>query len=198
MDSDLRRRQILSGALGVFASKGYHAASVSDIIEAAGIARGTFYLYFESKRAIFDAILDVIFEKVDEQILAVVLPENGEGEGVLAQVEGNVRRLCRLFLGNRDMVRILMAEAVGLDEAACARLTEFFGRLGSWMAESLQDGVDAGIVRPCDTAVTAHALTGMIRGVFWAWAMGLVDLDEDTFVSEIMTLLLGGVLVAAR
>ncbi len=43
---ELRRREILDVARGVFAEKGYHHTHVADIIEAAGIARGTFYLYF--------------------------------------------------------------------------------------------------------------------------------------------------------
>ena len=53
-----RRAAILTGALRVFGRKGYHQTHVADIIKAAGIARGTFYLYFESKAAVFDSILD--------------------------------------------------------------------------------------------------------------------------------------------
>src|SRR3954451_12901765 len=53
-----RRRQILSAAKAVFAEAGYHGASIHAIIERAQIARGTFYLYFESKSAVFDSILD--------------------------------------------------------------------------------------------------------------------------------------------
>ena len=53
-----RRRQILSAAKAVFAEAGYHGASIHAIIERAQIARGTFYLYFESKAAVFDSILD--------------------------------------------------------------------------------------------------------------------------------------------
>ncbi|MCI0356492.1 MAG: TetR/AcrR family transcriptional regulator, partial [Acidobacteria bacterium] len=53
-----RRAQILRAAKQVFSQKGFHTASVSDIIERAGIARGTFYLYFESKRDVFDKLLE--------------------------------------------------------------------------------------------------------------------------------------------
>src|SRR6185503_7607063 len=53
-----RRRQILAAAKAVFAEAGYHGASIHAIIERAQIARGTFYLYFESKAAVFDSILD--------------------------------------------------------------------------------------------------------------------------------------------
>ena len=53
-----RRAAVLAVARRLFSQKGYHATSIHDIIEAAEIARGTFYLYFESKRAIFDELLD--------------------------------------------------------------------------------------------------------------------------------------------
>ena len=56
LDPDTRRAQLLDASRQVFAERGYHRASVSDIITAAGVARGTFYNYFESKRAVFRAL----------------------------------------------------------------------------------------------------------------------------------------------
>src|SRR6202050_5619422 len=53
-----RRKQLLNAATRVFARKGYWSASIADIIQAAGVARGTFYLYFRSKRDVFLAIAD--------------------------------------------------------------------------------------------------------------------------------------------
>src|SRR5207249_12064076 len=52
-----RRANVLQTARRVFSAKGYHDTSISDLIEAAGIARRTFYLYFISKRAIFEELL---------------------------------------------------------------------------------------------------------------------------------------------
>src|SRR5438552_1828440 len=56
-----RRAQVLATARRLFAERGYHNTSISEIIAACRIARGTFYLYFESKRAIFDELLDDLF-----------------------------------------------------------------------------------------------------------------------------------------
>ena len=58
---EYRRAAVLAVARQVFSQKGYHATSIDDLIAAADIARGTFYLYFESKRAIFDELLDELF-----------------------------------------------------------------------------------------------------------------------------------------
>ena len=51
------RRRILDAAEQVFAALGFHAASIVKITEAAGVAQGTFYIYFESKQAIFEEVL---------------------------------------------------------------------------------------------------------------------------------------------
>jgi AcrR family transcriptional regulator len=55
--SAFRRDQILSAAHAVFASRGYREATVGDIADAAGIAKGTLYLYFKSKDSIYWAAL---------------------------------------------------------------------------------------------------------------------------------------------
>ena len=66
-----RREEILHAAISAFSHKGYHDTSISDIIEKAGIARGTFYLYFENKRQIFDSVLDNLIVELDHCIKKV-------------------------------------------------------------------------------------------------------------------------------
>lgn len=191
-----RRQQILNVALTVFAEKGYHATGVSDIIERAGIARGTFYLYYESKRALFDALLERIFLDLLAEIRPILVPDSPDSPSVETQVRGNATRVVHRLMSDRDTVRVLMAEAEGLDGEAQGRLREFYGRLAQWLAESLDDGVRLGIVHQCNTLVAAHALIGSIRGVFWAWAMGLAEVDETIFVNELLGFLHGGLLVS--
>src|SRR5690349_8227493 len=65
---DERREQVLATARRLFAEKGYHATSIHDIIDSADIARGTFYLYFESKRAIFAELLDGFFATLAKEV----------------------------------------------------------------------------------------------------------------------------------
>src|SRR5690349_12172910 len=62
--SEARQRQIPSCPQRVFAERGYHAANVSHICAAAGIGRGTLYLYFANKRAVLTAILRETLDRV--------------------------------------------------------------------------------------------------------------------------------------
>ena len=52
-----KRRQILDGALHIFTSRGFDAASMSDIAAAANVSKGTLYVYFEDKEHLFVALI---------------------------------------------------------------------------------------------------------------------------------------------
>lgn len=62
----VRRAQLLRAARKVFRAKGYGGASVSEIVREAGVAQGTFYLYFPSKKAAAVSISDGLMEMMAE------------------------------------------------------------------------------------------------------------------------------------
>ena len=57
VDADARRQAILDAALTVFAERGYEAARLDDVAAKAGVAKGTLYLYFKDKEALFEALV---------------------------------------------------------------------------------------------------------------------------------------------
>lgn len=69
VDKQKMQGDILDAAMRVFVDKGYHAASVSNIADAAGLAKGTLYIYFESKEAMTTAIVDRHFAVTKDQIM---------------------------------------------------------------------------------------------------------------------------------
>jgi AcrR family transcriptional regulator len=56
-DDNAKRRQIIEGARAVFLAQGFDAASMSDIARAAGVSKGTLYVYFTNKEQLFEAIV---------------------------------------------------------------------------------------------------------------------------------------------
>src|SRR3954451_915601 len=65
-----RRAHLLSSARSVFAAKGYEAATVSEIVAGAGVAQGTFYIYFPGKESLAAAFAEELadrFAEVDEE-----------------------------------------------------------------------------------------------------------------------------------
>lgn len=192
LDPDARRAQLLSTARSVFARNGYQATSVADIIQSAGVARGTFYNYFESKRAVFQAVLDELMERISE----VVTPLDAEGD-LAEQLRANLERVLTV-LTREDAARILFADAVGLDAEGDDALRAFYGAATRLVVTALEAGRSMGLVEVADAQFAARCLVGMIKEpIFQAWLYG-ERLDAVRLVDALMPLVVGGVNFQAR
>src|SRR5438046_10621848 len=94
---DERRQQLIDAAKDVFAKKGYHAATVDDITRAAGVAKGTFYLYFGEKREVYYELVRTFLQLVKD-IGASVAREVHTVAEFYARSERAAAELVRLFV----------------------------------------------------------------------------------------------------
>lgn len=77
--ADARKNQILDAATQVFADRGFHAATIKDIAQQAGVADGTIYLYFKTKADLFVGILDRLNETERRAVdLSVAVPTEAD------------------------------------------------------------------------------------------------------------------------
>src|SRR5215203_4915421 len=116
-----RRQDLLRAARDVFATKGYHDAKIDDIVAAAKVAKGTFYLYFPDKRSVFAELVDVLFTRLGAAILRVDPQADVE-----AQVKHNIRAIVAVLLDDPELTRILLSYAAGLDPAFIAKIRSFY------------------------------------------------------------------------
>jgi len=180
-----RRRQILHFAKQVFSKKGFHDASVSDIIHEAGIARGTFYLYFTGKRDVFDTLLDDLLQELRLRIQPIELgPGSPEP---LDQLKANIRRVLELVPQEPELFRILLHHASGLDQQSAAILRIFYDRVLTLIERSLEHGKRLGLVRLCDTRIVALCILGTIKQVAdWLTAQRSKPPALDVLAEEIV------------
>lgn len=191
---ELRRDQLLECAKAVFAKRGYHTASIADIIEAAGIARGTFYLYFHSKRQIFDAILDGLLEDLDRRVL--VIETGAAAPQPLDQLRANIERVLSLVLQDPHLVAIVLFHAAGLDQDCRDKLDSFYRGILEKIESALRMGMMMGLVRPCDPRITAAAILGAAQGIVTQAARQEDGYDLGHIVDEILAFGLHGVLAS--
>ncbi len=69
---DERRKELISAARQLFFTQGYDSTSVRDIVVAIGVAKGTFYYYFDTKEEILEAVVDEITEQTIAVMHAIV------------------------------------------------------------------------------------------------------------------------------
>jgi AcrR family transcriptional regulator len=159
-----RRRQILSAAKAVFAEAGYHGASIHAIIERAQIARGTFYLYFESKAAVFDSILDQAMADLRARLHRIEVDAPGAPPPQV-QLRDQVVATLEYVVNDRPLATLLLSAGHTPDVDASERVDMFFTEVRDLLRRALETGMDLGLVRRCPSELVAAALLGMIRGV---------------------------------
>ncbi|MBI2060925.1 MAG: TetR/AcrR family transcriptional regulator [Nitrospirae bacterium] len=162
--SPVRRQKILSVAARIFSRNGYHETHVSDIIHGARIARGTFYLYFDSKQDILNELIDVFLARLDSAIKKVDLGRNAPPFS--QQIESNLSRVLALIESERELASILLDRRVTLDPAMERRVDVFYDSLCKMTRNALIQGVRFGLIRRCDEGLTAHFIVGGLKEIF--------------------------------
>ncbi len=162
MKAGRRKQAIVEAATTCFAGRGYHDTAISDIIEHAGIARGTFYLYFKGKEDVFRHILDEFIRHIGEQIKTIELAGK---DSPAEQMRANVARLVDAVLANPAPAKIVFNEAVGLNPEIDDKLRSFYDRLTGMIEKSLARGIALNIVRPIDPRLAATIIIGAFKEV---------------------------------
>lgn len=188
-----RRQQIIEAAKQVFAEAGYHGASIHSIIERAQIARGTFYLYFESKAAVFDSILDHAMTDLRARIHRIDV-ERRDVPPPQVQLRTQVVATLEYIVRDRPLAMLLLSAGHTPDAEAAERLEQFFAEVRDLLRRAFESGMELGLVRKVDSELAAAAMLGMIRGV----VERLISLPRapavEHVVDELLVLALRGVL----
>ena len=151
---DARPEEIVAAALDVFVERGFAATKLEDVARRAGVTKGTIYLYFENKDALFKAV-------VRETIVPVI----AKGEALAQSFTGSARdlfeKLVREYwrlVGETNLAgvpKLMMAEAGNFPELARFYYEEVAVRGHRLMASVLERGIKAGEFRPVDLAVAS-------------------------------------------
>lgn len=166
------REQIVDAAYRLFAERGYHQTHVSTIAAELQLGHGTFYRYFENKLAIFVAVIDRVIARLSE--VTVGDPPGAESAAAYReQVERIGARLFDVFTGDPHLARIVLVEAVGIDELVSARAEAAFSIMAAVTRAYLEHGVARGFLRAeLDCERTARLINACIlegaRGVLRA------------------------------
>ena len=190
MERQARRAQVLRHAKVIFARKGYHQTNVSDIISRARIARGTFYLYFENKRDLFQELLDQVLNELTTRIWRLRL---GPEEPTPAdQLRANLRRVLEFVLSERDLSDILLTYSQGFDPDLDRRIQSFYEQIAQKLQRSLDLGIGMGLVRSCDSRTAAYCILGGVKEVIVQLSRQAPP-DIGALVEEILRFGLSGV-----
>src|SRR5436305_9128991 len=154
----VRRGELLEAARRVFERDGYHAATVSSIVQMAGLSQGAFYLYFVDKKAVFAALQEEMATLLRRRIYWATRDEPDPA----ARLTAGLTAYFEFYEEYRNWMRRLTVEGLGIDESFEARQVQLYETLAGGFAPTL---AELGVRAP---AVAAAALIGMASQVaYW-------------------------------
>jgi len=146
---DARPEEIVSAALEEFVERGFSATRLDDVARRAGVTKGTIYLYFDGKEALFKGM-----------IRDLIVPHIALGEQLLAEHKGGAAELLRAMLGKwweligqtkaAGVPKLVIAEAGNFPELARFYHEEVVMRGSRLVAQVIERGIAAGEFRSMD------------------------------------------------
>jgi len=179
-----RKKDLIDAAITHFAQNGYHRTTVADIVGTAGVAQGTFYLYFDSKKALFINLLDELFVLIKGAItFDLELGGISTIEDVAVQIKQAIRRILIVYRDNAVLTRIFLREAMGLDPDFVAARESIMDYLAQYAAAVLDLFIEQKLLPPQNSQVIAHCVVGMLENVADHWLFHDIDLELDELVN---------------
>jgi AcrR family transcriptional regulator len=193
---EARPQEILEAALAVFAEKGFAAARMDDIAARAGVTKGTIYLYFDGKEALFKALLQETADTRIAEFLALASAHDGPIGLFIAQLLKGIGT----FVATTDravLPKIVIAEAGNFPELARFHHDIVISRVLGFITSLIEKGQARGEFRMMPAGHAARLLLAPIPFiVIWRTTFaqfeaqpydyaGLIDAHVETFLKGI-------------
>ena len=168
---EARPAELLAAALALFVERGYTATRLEDVARRAGVSKGTLYLYFDNKEALFKAV-------IREGIIPVI----AENEAIAARHTGDTFTLLEMLLQNwwqkvgqtqfSGIPKLIVAEGGNFPEIARFYHNEVISRARALVGSALHRGMTRGEFRTLDVETTIDVIIApILMLLIWRHAM---------------------------
>ena len=157
------RRRLLDAAEAVFGELGYPDASIVKVAEAAGVANGTFYLYFDSKRAIFVELMRDLNRRIRHAMSEGAALGTTRIESELLGFQAYFR-----FTSEHPALYRIIRQS---EFVAPEMLRYHYDRVADGYVTALEKAMESGEIGQIDAEVTAYALMGLGELVGMRWIL---------------------------
>ena len=176
-----RKEEIINASAKLFSQKSYHDVTMDEIAEKVGVAKGTIYLYFDSKEKLYLEILEEKYEEIE----AILERETAKSDPAPEKLKKVLRLIFDFYLRNLDVLRILSRDETHL-------IREHFEFTEHWRLRILEKGINEGTFRSSNTELTALIIFGLVRSVMFYYQ---TDNSAEDIAEEVYSMISEGILV---
>lgn len=192
-----RPGEIIDAALELFVAKGFMATRLDEVAQRAGVSKGTLYLYFDNKEALFRAVVETL-----------VVPEIERTEQQIEAFEGSAANLIRQLVkqwwqsvGESQVCglpKLIIAESGNFPELARYYVEQVIERVRRVTAKLIKRGIADGEFKSCDPVYTARLLLApMVFAAIYQHSLSPYDsepFEALTYIDNHLDIFLHGLL----
>ena len=188
-----RRTEILAAAKKVFARKGYHATTVADIAKAAKLSYGSIYWYFDSKDALFHALMEAQGQALRDHVTQAMLSTSGQ-RSPDAPFRAAVRTTFEFFESDRALVKLLFRDSYALGDRFEKHLFGIFEAFISDIEKIVEDAQQRGLIIEAPPRMVACSVAALVGQVAHRRLVTDDGLSAEVAADFVVSLLLNGLL----
>ncbi len=194
-----RRSQIVNTAKQMFIEKGFQSTHIGQVCEKLNIARGTVYQYFQNKKEILFAILDVVLEKVedifDKDDFNEFFSNNPSQSLILEFTNKRLSSCISVMLGEPIVIKLIFKDIVGVDEEVNERVGKAISFIEKLVAQEIEELMKKGIYKnSLDPKTTASMIVGGVLLVVYEYGRKKQDVLDSQLISTMAKYYLHGVM----
>lgn len=188
-----RRESILAAASRVFSQKGFQAASIAEIAQAAGVSDGLVYKYFENKRDLLVSALTAFYERV----ISDLEQQADLGETFSDRLRLLIQTHLGVFVRDTGLCRLFISEVRVATDYPGSAIQMLNKRYTAVLIRIVRDGIQNGEVRPdTDPRVVRDLLFGAVEHMVWRHVTTRKALDCDRLGQQVASMIANGIVVS--
>lgn len=194
-----RKEAVLKAAVKIFSEKGYSAATTSEIAKEAGVAEGTIFRYFKTKKDILTGVLIEVIqvfgeEMITEKLLRLIKENKDKSQREVLKLI--IKDRLELINEHREEIFIILSEAKYHQDIRDAFIKNIIQRAINMSEQYVNTGIQKGDFRKVNVPVVVRSLMGIVAAYVFQEEMfpGIIGMDQDRQLDEIIDLVFYGVL----
>ncbi|MFN2216275.1 MAG: TetR/AcrR family transcriptional regulator [Anaerolineales bacterium] len=173
----MNKENILEAAAQIIRQKGFHATSMQDIADAVSLQKASLYHHVSNKQEILLLLLEQGLDLLTARLMEVIQSDLPADD----KIRHAVLAFFEILSEHSDIVSVLLLEYRSLDSEFQTRHIASRDRYENLWRELISEGVQSGLFRKCDSALTARSLLGVMNWtITWYRPSGPLSVTQIT------------------
>ena len=181
----------MDAARSLFTDFGYKSVSMEQIAQKANVAKGTIYLYFKDKDALFSYLSGELLEEIKSFVFSITMKKLS----LFEEIHQVVYNLLMMRTQQKFIYRIAREARELKTPSACTMMEMIQQQIAGYIEEKLHEGIEQKVIKPCNVSVLAFVVLQVYSALAFEWEEKHEPLNERQIAESVSLFLKDGLIM---